>query len=180
MSQLIGYIGTIIVGVIVGLLVERFKAKPKLLYWLPGSFHFNLKNHNLELRTDSLTIQNTGSKPATDIEIIYQEKLDHFQFSTAIAFSEKTLSSGEYVIQIPSLGGKEFVNIQMMSHVKVPVLLNVRSAEGRAHQIQVHLQRLIPKWVIYGVALVTFIGLGFITYWFFNAIIFLSKTIGVI
>ncbi len=68
----------------------------------------------------------------------------------------------------------------MMSHVKVPVLLNVRSAEGRAHQIQVHLQRLIPKWVIYGVALVTFIGLGFITYWFFNAIIFLSKTIGVI
>lgn len=44
MGQLVGYIATGIVSLVVGLLLQRFQSKPKLLYWLPGSFLFELKD----------------------------------------------------------------------------------------------------------------------------------------
>ena len=52
MEQLIGYIATGVVSLVVGLFLQRLQAKPKLLYWVPGSFMFNLKEPQLALRTD--------------------------------------------------------------------------------------------------------------------------------
>src|SRR5690606_24733949 len=115
MDQLIGYVATGIVSLVVGLLLQKYQAKPKLLYWVPGTFTFTLNDPKLLIRTDSLTIQNDGKKPASNIEIIHKEKPDHFQFSTAISYSEEITPSGEHVIKIPSLGAKEYVNIQLLS-----------------------------------------------------------------
>lgn len=179
MEQLAGYIATGIVSLVVGLLLQRWKSRPKLLYWVPGSFLFELKEPKIMLRTDSLTIQNDGREPAQSVEIIHKNKPDHFQFSTPIAFTEETTPNGEHVIKIPSLGAKEFVNIQLLSHVQQPILLNVRSSSGPAQLIQVHLQRLLPKWLqLFSVGLVL-IGLGFLLYWAILSVIFLSKSIGI-
>jgi hypothetical protein len=91
----------------------------------------------LQLRTDTLTIQNLGRKPATNIEIIHKTKPDHFQFSTHVSYTEETNPSGEHTIKIPSMGSKEHANMQLISHVAAPVLLNTRSDEGQARLIQV-------------------------------------------
>jgi len=179
MEKLIGYIAIGIVSLVVGLLLQRFQSKPKLLYWVPGSFLFELKEPKVALRTDSLTIQNAGRKPATNVEIVHKHKPDHFHFSTAISFAEDTNPNGEHIIKIPSLGAKEHVNIQLLSHVQQPILLNVRSADGPAQLIQVHLQRMFPKWFNASVGGLLLLGFGFALYWIIRSVIFLSASIGI-
>jgi hypothetical protein len=174
-----GYIATGLVSLIVGILLQRFKDRPKLLYWVPGSFLFQLKTPSVAIRTDSLTIQNVGRQPATDLEIIHKSKPDHFQFSTHVNFSEGTTPSGEHVIKITSLGAHEFVNIQLMSHLTHPVLLNVRSADGPAQLIQVHLQRVVPRFARWLAVALCLIGLGFVLYWLASAIVFISQGVGI-
>ncbi len=177
MEKIAGYIATGLVSLLIGLVLQRLKDKPRLLYWLPGSFLFQLKNPDVTLRTDSLTIQNIGRQPAADIEIIHKARPDHFQFSTPIDFTEATTPSGDHIIKIASLGPKEHVNIQLMSHTNLPVLLNVRSAEGRAQLIQVQLQRLFPKPLMIFLAGLMLLGLGFLLYWLAAVVLFLSKSI---
>lgn len=179
MEQLVGYIATGIVSLVVGLLLQRFQSKPKLLYWVPGSFLFDVKDPKVTLRTDSLTLQNDGRKPATNIEIIHKNKPDHFQFSTPISFTEEINPNGDHIIKIPSLGAKEFVNIQLLSHIQEPVLLNVRSAEGPGQLIQVHLQRMLPRWFQISAGALVLLGVGFAVYWLVRAVIFISQAIGI-
>ncbi len=180
MEHISGYIATGLVSLTAGLLLQRLKDRPKLLYWIPGSFLFQLRTPAIALRTDSLTIQNVGRQPATNIEIVHQVRPDHFQFSTQIDFSEVTTPSGEHVIKIPSLGAQEYVNIQLLSHTNQPVLLNVRSAEGRAQLIQVHLQRVMPITVQWLAGILMLLGSGFLLYWVISAVVFVSQAIGVV
>jgi hypothetical protein len=180
MDQLIPYIATGLVSLVVGLLLQRFQARPKLLYWVPGSFLFNVSDPKVALRTDSLTIQNTGRLPAHNIEIIHEQRPDHFQFSTALEYTESTTPDGRHIIKIPSLGSQEHINIQLLSHSQSPVLSNVRCAEGQAQLIQVHLQRIYPNWLLALVGLVILTGAGFTLYWLIKAIVFISIAIGVV
>lgn len=178
MSNITGYIITGIVSLVVGVILQRLKDRPKLLYWLPGSFIFQLKEPEITLRTDSLTIQNSGRESASSVEIIHQSRPDHFQFSTPVNFVEETTPSGEHVIIIKSLGPKEYVNIQLMSHTNLPVLLNVRAASGPAKQIQVHLQPILSKLVQISAAALMLIGMGLIIYWLVAASIFVYQLAG--
>lgn len=159
------YIITGIVSLIVGLLLQRLQAKPQLQYFLPGSFLFSLKDPKIEIRTDSLTIQNAGRKPASNIEIIHQDRPDHFQFSQAVRYEEEVSPNGNHIIKIPTLGPKEHVNIQLLSYVKQPVLLNVRSEEGTAKLIPVQFQRIFPQWFNFLAVVLFLVGLGTILYW---------------
>ena len=180
MEHISGYIATGLVSLVVGLLLQRLKERPKLLYWIPGSFLFQLKSPAIALRTDSLTIQNVGRQPATNIEIVHQVRPDHFQFSTQIDFSEVTTPTGEHVIKIPSLGPQEHINIQLLSHMKQPILLNVRSSEGRAQLIQVYLQRVMSKVLQWLAGFLMLLGTGFLLYWLVAAIVFISQSIGIV
>jgi hypothetical protein len=164
MDPIIGYIVTGIVSLVVGLILQRFVAKPKLQYFLPGTFSFNIEDPKVQLQTDSLTIQNSGRKSATNIEIVHKEKPDHFQFSQAIGYSEEFNPNGEHIIKIDSLGPKEFLNIQYLSHIKVPSLLRVRSDQGSALPIQVQFQQIYPKYFQYIVAVLMLSGFGLLMY----------------
>lgn len=164
MDPLLGHVITGVFALVVGLVLQRFVAKPKLQYFLPGTFIFDLEEPELKLQTDSLTIQNSGGKSATNIEIVHKEKPDHFQFSQAIAYKEEFNPNGEHLLKIESLGPKEFLNIQYLSHTKSPVLLRVRSDQGSAQLIQVQFQPIYPNWLKYIVAILIFSGFGFLLY----------------
>lgn len=173
-------IATGVVMLIVGLLLRQLEPKSKLAYWLPHNFVFNLKEENVVLRTDSLTLQNLGRKTATDVEIIHQTRPDFFQFSTAVAFEESENPNGEHVIRVKHLGPKEFFNLQLMSYKTQPRLLNIRSAEGPATEIQIQLQRQIPKWLQKVAVVLLLVGAGFILYWVVESVIYLSNAIGIV
>lgn len=180
MENFAGYIATGIVSLLVGIALQRLKDRPKLLYWIPGSFLFQLKQQNVELRTDSLTIQNVGREPAKDLEIVHKQRPDHFQFSTAIAFTEETNPTGEHIIKIANLGANEHINLQLISFKAIPVLLAVRSATGQAQSIEVHLQRVIPRWLQVSAGAAMLLGAGFFLYWAGSAVVFLSRSLGLI
>lgn len=175
MENIWGYIATAFVSLFVGLILQRLKDRPKLLFWVPGSFIFHLKEPEIILRTDSLTIQNIGRKPATNVEIIHKERHDHFQFAIPIDFIEVTTPTGEHVVKIPSLGSQEYVNIQFLSLIKTPILLNIRSAEGKAQLIQTQLLRLWPKAVQWLAGFLMCLGAGVLLYWIIFAIMFISR-----
>lgn len=178
MEQLIGYIATGVISLVVGILLQRFAAKPRLLCWLPGSFRFELEEPEVQLQTDSLTIQNVGRQPATHIQIVHRARPDHFQFSTPIAYTEDTNPNGEHITKIESLGPKEYINIQYLSHTTLPMLLSVRSDHGQAKVIQVVLRQLYSQWVNYLASTFMVIGFGFIFYWLVMSVVYLSKAIG--
>lgn len=180
MGEVVGYIATGLVSLLVGLFIERLKDKPRLLYWLPGSFLFHLKKPDIALRTDSLTIQNVGRHPATNIEIVHKARPDHFQFSIPLDFTEGITPTGEHIIRIASLGPKEYINLQLMSHTTPAVILNVRCAEGQAQLIQVHLQRLLPRWAQVAAGALMLFGAGFCIYWIAASVLYLSRAIGIV
>ena len=164
MDPILKYIVTGIVSLTVGLLLQRFQAKSNLKYFLPGTFVFDVPDPKISIRTDSLTIQNLGRKSAQGIEIIHKEKPDHFQFSQAIAFEEEYAPNGNHITKIANLGPKEFINIQYLSHIKEPILLNVRSEDGPAKLIQVQFQRLYPQWFNVGAIGLFLVGFGTVLY----------------
>jgi hypothetical protein len=165
MDPLIGHVITGVVALLVGLALQRFADKPKLQYFLPGTFFFDIEEPKNQLQTDSLTIQNAGRKSATNIEIVHKEKPDHFQFSQAISYKEEFNPNGEHIIKIDSLGPKEFLNIQYLSHSKIPALLRVRSDQGSAQLIQVQFQPVHPKWLKFVVGILMLSGFGLLLYW---------------
>ncbi len=165
MDPILGHVLTGLVALVVGLALQRFADKPKLQYFIPGTFVFDMNDPKVTLQTDSLTLQNAGRKSATNIELVHRERPDHFQFSQAISYTEDENPNGEYLIKIASLGPKEFLNIQYLSHIKPPVLLRVRSDQGPAQLIQVQFQPIYPKWLTSVVAVLMFSGFGLLLYW---------------
>lgn len=175
-----GYIATGIISLMVGIFLDRLQAKPKLLYWLPGSFLFQIQQPRVAIRTDSLTVQNVGRRSATNVEIIHRAKPDHFQFSTPVDFTENVTPTGEHIIRISSLGPKEFVNLQLLSHTNPAAILNVRCAEGQAQLIQVHLQRLLPRAIQFLAGGLMLLGAGFCVYWVLQTIAYLSRAMDLV
>ena len=178
MDPLIGYVAAIIVSLVTGLLLQRFADKPDLTFFLPGPYVYELKNPVMSIRTDSLTLQNFGRKPATNIEIVHKEKPDHFQFSQAMDFTEEYNPSGEHLTKIASLGPKEFVNIQYLSHLQPPVLLSVRSDHGQAKLVQVHFQKVLPRPLLLLWWAVLFSGIGALFFLAIKASLFIGQIIG--
>jgi hypothetical protein len=175
MDPIIGYVITGIISLVVGLALQRSVGKAKLQYFLPGTFLFNIDNPKVSLQTDSLTIQNSGRKSSTNIEIVHKAKPDHFQFSQAIAYKEEFNPNGEHILKITSLGPKEHLNIQYLSHTTLPVLLRVRSDQGSAQLIQVQFQPVFPKYIIFLIVLLMLSGFGGLTYVAIKAVYFISQ-----
>jgi hypothetical protein len=169
------YIYTGLISLFVGLLLQRLQAKAKLKYFLPGTFFYNIEDPKVTIRTDSVTIQNFGRKPASNIEIIHKVKPDHFQFSQAVDYSVGYNPSGNHVIKIENLGPKEFINIQFLSHATVPELLNIRSEDGGAKEIKVQFQQVFPMWFYIITSIFLLIGLGQTLSWLFA---FVVKLVG--
>ena len=94
--------------------------------------------------------------------------------------SDLTPPSGDYVIQITSLGPKEFFTIQILSYATLPQPLYIRSEAGHARQLPVHWVRWHPQWVIWMIGVFTISGFGFLTYWAIKAIHFVLKGVGAV
>lgn len=180
MDDLGKYFFTGIVSLVVGLLLQRLKPQVKLRYWMPHSFLFELREENVVLQTDSLSIQNLGREPAKDVEIIYKARPDFFKFAPPVHFEEAKTPTGEHIIKIPSLGPKEHVFLQLLSYKTTPQILSVRSEQGLGKLMQIQIQPWIPYWgqVLTGSLII--IGAAFILYWLVRALWFLSVSIGIL
>ena len=161
------YIQVILAGIIsflVGRALDVFESKPKVCYWFPHQFYFDVKKENVVLKTDSITVQNLGRKSAEDIEIIHEQEPDYFKLQPSLSYTTANNANGEHVIKISSLGPKEFFTLQLLSYKTVPSLMSIRSKNGHAQNVPITIQRLYPQYINYSVAFLMIMGFATIVY----------------
>lgn len=180
MDNLAKYIATGVVSLIVGLLLRNLEPKSKLVYWQPHYFLWQLEEPQVTLKTDSITLQNLGRRPAENVEVVFKSRPDFFQIAPSLPYTEKISPNGEFVICINALGPKEFFTLQLLSYATLPTVQNIRCKDGQGQFIQIQLQRQYPRWVYYLSALLLLVGAGFVAYWVIAAALHLSKKIGVL
>lgn len=97
MDELVGYVATGTVALAVGIMLTYLQPRAKVVYWSPHSFLFDLTQHNVQLQTDALTVQNIGRRTAEGIELVMDSRPDFFQFSPAVPYDEFT-QEGSFVL----------------------------------------------------------------------------------
>ena len=90
------------------------------------------------------------------------------------------MPTGEHLLTVSALGGKEYFTLQLLSYKTVPVLLTVRSKDGLASPIAIQPQRVFPRWANWLVASLFMVGAGFAAYWILRVVLLLSYAIGIL
>lgn len=180
-------VGAIITGVVglVFLGIQRvFAPGARLGYWIPHDFTFRVPLPNqpqpLNVQTATLTVQNLGRKTAEDVEITHRTKPDHFQLNPPRTFVETTGADGTYTINVGSLGPKEFLQMQVFSHITSPSLAGVRSKEGPAKSVRFQIIRQFSKPFLFGVRVCMIVGALTIFYWIVRAALFTARSTGIL
>ena len=170
MESLGSYLLTGIVTFTVGVLLMRFQAKSNVVFWSPHSYRWLLgaDKNNLELQTDTITIQNIGRAAARNVEIVFGRKPDHFQIQPSVVHQTELLDNGHFAIKIPSLGPKELVTLGIFSYENIPEPQSLRSDDGPAQVVPILLQRAAPKFLIWTLIVLSLIGLGTIAFGLFE------------
>jgi hypothetical protein len=204
MNSLAGYVATICVAIIVAYLSQFLLPRIKIRYWLPSNFLYTVPANAAVnpgqpgqpaapqlpppqaagqpappapflIQTNALTIQNFGRKAAQWVEIVHRRRPDFFQLYPSLNYTEITTPSGEHIIRIESLAHKESVTLQLLSYVRQPELLYIRSEAGHASQMPWMVVRKFPKWVYAAIQLLILVGAGFSAYWLIRIAIYLFK-----
>lgn len=204
MESLGGYIATICVSLTTGYLARYLEPRTKIVFWQPHDFLYQIPSHQLPhagqpalpgastaagaapapgpffLRTQSVTIQNLGRKPADWVEIVHAQRPDFFQLYPSLNYTEGVTPTGQHVIRVNSLGSKEFFTIQFLSYLNPPQLLYIRSAAGHASTIPVMPVRQYPRWVQSVMGGLALMGGGFSAYWAIRVVHVLLKAMRVL
>lgn len=150
------------------ILLRKSEPKSKLIQWWQHSFEYNLPNPpnaNAHIYVATVGIDNLGKQNATDIEVVYKEKPDHYTIYPPQHYEEKTTPTGEYIIYMPTLAPKTGFAIHLFCFTQYPNLLYVRSKEGYAEIVPVQPQIILPKWRISVIRLASILGVATAFYW---------------
>ena len=169
---------TAVVSIPAALLIDRWKRKPKLVYWWPHTFAFYFENMNVY--TQSVTVRNTGGKRATNVEIIHKRRPGAFSVHPAIPFTEIDRDDGSHVVTFPTLGPKESFTIEYLDSEKPQELFNIRSADGQAEFQPMELSEPTGPGAMAAGVVIGVTGFVFLVYWLVKAVIFISQSIGVL
>ena len=183
-DKVVGWIVSGAIGLCFWLIQRWLEPGSKVAFWVPHNFVFNMPMANpqppLAIQTSTLTVQNLGRKTAENVEIIHATKPDHFQLHLRRDYAEHLAPDGTHVITVDSLGPKEVLQIQVLSHVKPPVLVGVRSKDGQGKSIQFQVFRVFPRPVILAIRFCMFVGAASILYWIVRAALFISRANGML
>ena len=178
MEGLAGYVATGIVMLAVGLLLRNLEPKAKVVYWSPHTFIFDVLEPKVMLKTDSVTIQNIGRREAENVEVVFKSRPDFFKIQPSIPYLEHQNPDGDFILKVPTLGPKEFFTLQILSFATIPNVQNIRSKAGQASLIQVQFQRQFSRPVQLLLAILLLVGFGFLSFWLIQAVVFISRSIG--
>ncbi len=162
MTPIDGYILPILTSILAGYLLTYLQPKARIYYWSPHFFRFRLPNeNNIEIQTDSLTIQNMGRKSAEDIEIILTHRPDHFQFQPPLEYSEE-LRADSFIIKLTRLVPKEYITLQLLNYrTSTPLLQTIRFSSGIAKNMPFQINRVFSKWLYSAMWILLLLGTYF-------------------
>jgi len=153
-----------IVGFLGAYLLKYIEPVANTILWNPHSFTFAVEN--LNIATNSVTVQNLGRKAAENIEIIYQYKPDSYKIWPERIAEAKTNDDGTFIILLKSLGRKEYFSIESLHYQGLhPEIVNARTKEGPIKTVKFNSQRAQPQWKAWTGRVIFLIGIGTIGYW---------------
>jgi hypothetical protein len=148
-----------LLGVLGALITERLRARPKVIYYFPpGAFFSGDTIIPANLSADSVFIRNSGSKVATNIEVLLTRSPLKSAIRPLRDYTLKPINGGT-LLQIGSLGPKEEIGIHLLTTPPdVAQVLWVRSDEGLAEANLIAFQKQYPMWVNTLVAILMIVG----------------------
>jgi hypothetical protein len=142
--------------------------KPRLYVYSPPSTGFQLPptqegTHPIALRAGQVVVQNAGRKSANKVQLMAQPGWQPWGYTIVpnIDHEVRTGPKGEWLMEIPYIGPRETVTVQILNG---PNIDTVRSLEGAAKVVDVINQRVFPKWATATVLVLMLIGLATTAY----------------
>jgi hypothetical protein len=121
---------------------------------------------NQTVSTASVQITNAGRETATKVEVVFNWKPQYMNLWPVRSFEQRTDADGRHMMIFENLAPKEDVGIQIMSiNRDLPGLLQVRSAECVARQVQLMSFPRVPTWRVRLGTILMFCGLAALIYW---------------
>lgn len=172
-ENLIPYIVTGFSSLIVGALLIYLQPSAKVVYWSPHSFFwkvvpkedYNENNEPVPFQTDMWTIQNIGRRSTADLDMLFEERPDHWQLQPPIVHDTIKLDNEQFAIRIPELGPKEIVTVAVFSYKTEPRPLSIKSSVGPAKRIDIGFERSYGPWLYWFRAFLIMLGLATALYW---------------
>jgi len=153
-------------------LLSSQRGKPKLIRAVrhAHTFHINqpLLNAagvqiapNQQLQTVSIVVHNLGSKKANNVEIVLNFPPMFVNYWPLRHKTIKPQEDNRHVIVYDTLAPGEFVGMELCSiNTPLPMLVNVRSDEGPASEVQLTQHPAVPNWKRKLFVSLMFLGLG--------------------
>lgn len=157
------WLGPIIITLAATFITYSVQPKAKIVWAQPHAFSFTMRPEPpaqpFLVHTYTVTIQNAGREPAEGVEVFFSSRPSNLHVWPTMAYEESNNPEGFYVIGLPNLGRKEWVNIEIMHPgPNAPLVTRVRSKVGEGRSMQLRPIRVLPRWVHLGMAALEVIG----------------------
>jgi hypothetical protein len=176
---------SLVVPFIAWFLNVGIRAKAKLIWTSPHSFTFLVQEPirdsqgatiraSQNVSTASVRIINTGRETAHKVELVFNWKPQYLNLWPVRFYEEKSDQDGRYMLIFENLSPKEEIGLEIMTvNADLPALLQVRSAECTAINVQLAWSIKAPQWGVNVARLLVFIGLSATIYWLIALLQFL-------
>ena len=173
-----------VLGFVGGWALKYVGPKSKLVYWFTHNSFSQIPQpgtgNTFTLITSSVTVQNLGRRPATNVELVYTGAPSHYNFTPARTHTQHGTPQGQHVIAVPSLGHNEWFTIEVIGFGTAPALLHLRSDDGAAQLVPMMPQRIWPRWVNWVSAILVLTGAGVLLYWALRGLQLLARLLGIL
>ncbi len=157
---------------------RRFESRPALVSYfshVSAFTHRPPQGEPFQINTHTVVLKNTGRMAATNVRLRHMV-LPEFNIWPEVVHNVESLKNGNKEIVIPILVPNEEITISYMYFP--PLTVNqinatIKSDQGFAQQISVLLQRQMPRWFNWIVAVLTLMGLVTVVYFLFQMLSFL-------
>ena len=165
-SHLLSFLITAALAALAG----RLRPAVRLIWGTSHGFIFTVPQNNnpgapLTLYTRTFYVQNLGRESATDLEVHFSSKPEHFQIWPTFTYTAAPNPEGHYSVRFANLGPREWLSIEALSaNHQLPMLLRVRSRSGEGKEVQIAPRRIFPNWFNYSVVGLMLLGVWWIFY----------------
>jgi hypothetical protein len=143
-----------VLGAFVGAAItKRVEGKVDLVSYFGHSSAFTTRPPGQPpfiIHTHDVVIQNVGKKAASNVRVSHAVLPDQFNVFPSVPYTVEQLPDGKKDIVIPKVVPGQLI---VISYLYYPPLLwsqvhaGIRSDEGFARQVEMQLQRKVPKWL---------------------------------
>ena len=159
-------------SLLTALIIYIFRAKVNLIYGKATNSHNLIKvlapseestGRNIEIYTEKFFVQNTGRKPASNVEFVLSSAPTSISVWEPRDVQYKTLDKGECLVQIPNLAPTEMVAIDCVYiDQKAAVVMSVKCVEAVGKVVPFWTLRRFPSSIYWLIWVLIILGVAFV------------------